>query len=504
MVFSLFGRNDKPDARKPREARVPVGAGGESTLPAPPTRPSLEVQRQMAQATARKIDQIEAEILDGRAPANPGVARSPGRAPTTQTAPQPQGRGQNTSVVLGDAGNAFAIDVDGSMLPPLLEEAAILFANGQSGPAAATLRQAIAGEDLGPNLVVAWWMLLDVLQASGERAEFDRLGLDFSTLFQQSPPAWRDDLAPSAAVRPASAGLPPKPAVATPSAPVAAAVAKAPAGAAPAPAGTIVLAGALDVGVVHAIKALQTLAADPAVTPTLDFGRASSVDAAAAALLTRALHAFKSSGRALQVAGASRLLEVAQAAILAGRRDAADACWWLALETLRLLDRRQAFEDLAIDYCVTYEVSPPSWEPMPPCVRVHDSGTVPAVDGEGPVPVAAAAPAAAVATPVVRAVAADPVGVPEGAFALHGDLVGRLGPVARALREAVAERSDLVIDCRNLRRVDFVAAGELLNEIAAIRTASKTVLFAEPSAIVHALFIVMGIHDLAEVRRRRH
>ena len=180
MVFSLFGRKDKSDARRPRQARVPVGASGESTLPAPPTRPSLEVQRRMAQATARKIDQIEAEILNGR-------------APTAPAAPEQQGRGQSTSVVLGDTAGAFAIDVDGSTLPTLLEEAAILFANGQSEPAAVTLRQAIAGEDLGPNLVVAWWMLLDVAQASGQRAEFDRLGLDFSRRFQQPPPAWRDD-----------------------------------------------------------------------------------------------------------------------------------------------------------------------------------------------------------------------------------------------------------------------------------------------------------------------
>ena len=31
---------------------------------------------------------------------------------------------------------------------------------------------------------------------------------------------------------------------------------------------------------------------------------------------------------------------------------------------------QQAFDDLSIDYCVTYEVSPPSWEPMPPNGRI--------------------------------------------------------------------------------------------------------------------------------------
>ncbi|MEZ5740034.1 MAG: hypothetical protein R3E68_11700 [Burkholderiaceae bacterium] len=33
--------------------------------------------------------------------------------------------------------------------------------------------------------------------------------------------------------------------------------------------------------------------------------------------------------------------------------------------SLRVQGEQAAFDDLSIDYCVTYEVSPPPWEPLP-------------------------------------------------------------------------------------------------------------------------------------------
>ena len=71
------------------------------------------------------------------------------------------------------------------------------------------------------------------------------------------------------------------------------------------------------------------------------------------------------------------------------------------------------------------------------------------------------------------------------------------------LRAYAADRADIVIDARALQRLDFAAAGELLNEVVVLRGASKSVLIVEPSFIVEALLVVMGIHELAEIRRRR-
>ena len=39
--------------------------------------------------------------------------------------------------------------------------------------------------------------------------------------------------------------------------------------------------------------------------------------------------------------------------------------------------------------------------------------------------------------------------------------------------------------------------------IATMRSAGRQVLFVEPNYLVYALMLVMGIHDLAEIRRRK-
>ena len=57
-----------------------------------------------------------------------------------------------------------------------------------------------------------------------------------------------------------------------------------------------------------------------------------------------------------------RLFHVLQEAAPTGVRDADPAFWLTRLDALRLANRADQFDEAAIDYCVTYEVSPPSWE----------------------------------------------------------------------------------------------------------------------------------------------
>ena len=61
--------------------------------------------------------------------------------------------------------------------------------------------------------------------------------------------------------------------------------------------------------------------------------------------------------------GGERLFAVLQDAAPTGVRDADPAYWQLRLDALRMANRPDQFDEAAIDYCVTYEVSPPSWEP---------------------------------------------------------------------------------------------------------------------------------------------
>ena len=137
---------------------------------------------------------------------------------------------------------------------------------------------------------------------------------------------------------------------------------------------------------------------------------------------------------------------------------------------------------------MTYEVSPPSWEDVPPKITLV-----------GKEALAAAAPSEAKpAEPAPQGSSID-----DQALVLRGQVSGRMVTELGLLRAYAADRADIVIDARALQRLDFAAAGELLNEVVVLRGAAKSVLIVEPSFIVEALLVVMGIHELAEIRRRK-
>jgi ABC-type transporter Mla MlaB component len=197
----------------------------------------------------------------------------------------------------------------------------------------------------------------------------------------------------------------------------------------------------------------------------------------------RVLAGFMKSARALVVIGAQSLLEVVATTTEAGRRDPSDACWMLQLEMLRLLGRQQEFEDLSIEYCVTYEVSPPSWEALPPSVQLASATSVRAT-GE---------PQASESL----------VSSQGNGLTLSGELEGRIQGMVAALREYAQHHTLIQLDCARLRRIDFGAAGELLNEVVALQAAGKYLRFKDVNHLVAALMSVMGIPDLAEVSMRR-
>ena len=97
----------------------------------------------------------------------------------------------------------------------------------------------------------------------------------------------------------------------------------------------------------------------------------------------------------------------------------------------------------------------------------------------------------------------EPVCLAEGTgLVLVGDLEWRVAEVIAVMRQFAETRSEIYVDCRRLRRVDFGAAGELLNEIVALKSAGKRVRMGGVSPLVGALLAVMGIPDLIEVRLR--
>ena len=480
MIFSIFGKRERTARR--RESDTAAQRNGPNTNPTTTTASTTAInQREIARRTAEKIDLIESQMdlaipakvskpdatrqnrSDSLPPAAPQQPLPAGieegglvRFPSAQHAPAAGSKlslvpmnDPSTSVILGDTGARHSVEVLSSGLLPVFEEASVLYSNGQSNEAAMILWQAIKENQLGQHTEQAWKMLFELYQAAGRRPEFESLAIDYASRFESSPPAWSDDLSPPVAIE-----------------------------ARPLAASTIVFPIKLDAQAVKQVEQMQR-AAQRNRPAEVDFSKVNAVDAVGADLLLRVLVDFRKNGRQMTLSGVEELRKALAAAIQSGRRDPSDACWLLKLETLRFLGEQQEFEDLAIDYCVTYEVSQPSWEPMPKSIRLHDAAVATVMD----VPRQA---------------------LPEEAFPLEGEIDGRPEATFKSLRAFSQAHAEVVIDCRRLRRMDFVCAGEMLNEVAALRSAGKFLVFKDLTYLVACLMMVMGIHDLAELNLRTH
>lgn len=497
MVFSFF-KKDPKDARPPAKgagARSATTSAGRTAVkstgrPAPeaPARgsspgsskfattetalPGRDLARSLAMETAAKIDKIESEMARDfmRPAANTGgqtaasVVRTvaPISAPAARSAANP-GAPAPGAVAPADPddgldaaddsyfGSSEAIELHTSGAGSIIDETAILFANAQEDAAEATLRAGIDGDDMGAALQNGWLMLFELVNQRGDKAGFEQLTMQYALRFENSPPAWID-YAPAGEAAGAAA-------------------------AAAAPVALVKLPATIDAAIVKLLEQLKTLAAQyPALT--LDVSAARSVDLVGAELLLRVINAFKRSSHELTLVGPEHLVGPLRAAVEPGRRDASDAGWMLLLEVLRVLNRQEDFEETGIQFCITFEVSPPSWEPAPVNLKARS-----------------ASPSAA--TPVaVPAEALAPLDW-RGAIRNEGEpWFGRMLSEARSSKQ-------LVIECRLLQRVDFSAASALLSHVMKLQASGVSTEFRSVNPLIAALFHLLGISAVSMVRLRR-
>jgi anti-anti-sigma regulatory factor len=193
--------------------------------------------------------------------------------------------------------------------------------------------------------------------------------------------------------------------------------------------------------------------------------------------LLRVLGAFKRSHRELTLVGAATLAEALSRAVESGRRDSSDALWMLQLDVLRMLNRHDDFEETAIQYCITYEVSPPQWE-----APLHNLKVAPPT-----------APSASVTEP-------DNAGAP---FELRGVVDGEGEPHLSRLLTAGRGQTQIVIDCSQLHRLSFSAGSALLGTLRKLNQAGATTIeLRQASALVGALLHLLGVSAFADVRSR--
>jgi hypothetical protein len=178
-----------------------------------------------------------------------------------------------------------------------------------------------------------------------------------------------------------------------------------------------------------------------------------------------------------------------------GVRDADQAFWMLKLDILRLCNRPVQFDEVAIDYCVTYELSPPSWEPAQCNVRLSQDS----INAHTP----ALSRVSEVTTSFVESqIQHETSFVQVATLNLSGQLVGDIGTILGKLDTQLGGSVSLEIDCEHLLRVDFIAAGDLLNWVLARRADNRQVIFNNPHRLVAMFFGAMGINEHAHVKLR--
>ncbi len=361
---------------------------------------------------------------------------------------------------------------------PEVEEVAIRFANGDTAGAEASLLELLGergglGED-----AETWLTLFDLYRAAGEPDKFDGAAIAFAGRFGRSAPQW--DLV-------ASVGSGPMPMMGAPaaSAPASADAILAVHWTAPAVIGT------------QSMAALNAQLSRQAPPWRVDWRRLRTIEPAALPALLDVLQRWADMPVRLRFLGADQLLTVLAAQAPAERREV-DPQWWAAhLAALRVINEPDEFELVALNYCVTYEMSPPPWEdPRCEWAPLADSGhTLAPPDVDAPdearhselrhsdvMPLAAVNPDAA-------------------QLALEGELLGDAGAALQPLGLTTRTRV-IEFNCRHLRRVDFGAAGDLLNWTVQQQGQGRQVVFRHVNRLVAAFFGVIGISDSARVLRR--
>ena len=355
---------------------------------------------------------------------------------------------------------------------PDLEEAAIRYANGDHEGAESGLMQVLEQhrQDDPEQQLELWMTLFDLYRATGQQDRFESLAIDFAAQYSRSAPLWFS-LPDQLGLQVSSSD---------------------PAGDAPgrrefswnAP-------QRLAVSSVAALQASVERAASPW---TLAWSRIAGIDDAAVPLLADLFTRWADKQGQFVFSGVDRLETMLEIMTQSGDRTSGTEWWRLRMSALRLMGRPDEFELVALDYCVTFEVSPPSWV-APKCSYSDDN-------------------ASATAQPQVNErdmLASDfgeltlPPPIDNGPAALlSGVIEGDAVPLLQPLQELVKPGVPLVIACDKLMRIDFAAAGSVLNWAADLQSQGHVVHFQNLHRLIAVFFNVIGINEHAWVIPRKN
>jgi ABC-type transporter Mla MlaB component len=426
-----------------------------------------------------------APAADGFAPAGtaparsvvPGSARPSGVGPSFMATPATGASSQPGASTGFSPSKLFAIDVEEFAHDPELEEASIRFANGDNAGAEAGLMEVLGPKGSRVDHDDTWLTLFDLYRATGQQDRFETAAIDFAGRFGRSAPQWF-------------------------SLPEAVALMQAPAANAAessAHAANWTCPATLGTQTIVAMNAALGKAHQPW---RLNWSKLNTLDEAAVEPLTKLFTQWAAQSVQLRFMGSDTLEKVLKNATPSSDKGVNPALWKLRMEVLRVMHRPDEFELVALDYCVTYEVSPPSWESARCEYKPLQA------DGSY-------VPGQTIVGEAFRDSLSSGLGYGDtniiGAMSqmsnistveLSGQILGDASEPLGKLDSKLEGADVMVISCARLIRIDFSAAGTLLNWVTSRQAEGRQVQFIEVHRLVAAFFNVIGISEHARVMAR--
>lgn len=416
-LFSFLSRkNEAPES----PINTVVRTGEPSRLTGTEGDAERARQREIARATAAKIDAIELEMTSDIFNQPEPSWRPPG-----QRVIQPGGVTVMRAPELETPSMMF--DTPEEAVAPAsapIEESAILYASGELVAAEAILLDALAGAARTERRI--WWMLFDLYQGQAREDDFNNIAIDYASTFETSPPGFQKRNSGTVS----GSGVAP----------------------------TAALSGTLDEQSAPALARLLAAPADSLLL-RIELDQVRAVTEAGCAQLLSTLQTLRKQGRPLVVAGAETLSNLLRPALVVGDTSTGESPWLLRVELLQILRREKDFEEAAMDYCVTFEVSPPSFE-----LDAH---------------VASAAPANG------SAASGDQFMLPaiiDGDCAFLMAAIGAFGTI----------NNPAVLDCANLARIDYSCAAVLMEKLRGLHQAEMQVELRGLNHLVAELLRLLG------------
>ena len=353
-------------------------------------------------------------------------------APAQKTAPVKEAAPTEPMPTIGmtlgsSSGSGIVVEESSGAPESPVDEAAILYASGHSDTAEALLKGILTTGDRTP-----WHMLFDLYCIQNREREFEQLALDYAMRFETSPPVWQN---PGAT-----------PAEKAPQAKTA----------------TLELPGLLDRSAAAALRD-GIAATAPNDVVQIDFSRIAMVDEAGADECTQILASARKAKRKLRVSGVDRLIALLQDLNRATHSRAVH--WLLLLELYQTLGQQENFENLAVDYAVHFEVSPPSWSEVQ-------------------------------AAEVIQTAPAEPE---DDALRLSGEITPADDSALQQFGNHAAGRDEVLVDLSRVTRIDYASVGQFISVLMQSLGSGKTITLRGHNALIHELFRVMGIDQLAQL-----